>query len=131
MSQMEMFTVDPPVPPFEHGGYIPPAVQIYRGHGLPATYMVLHGMRKWKVPTLFWLMDLIIEALEAGPLHWHDLCRTFSVPVDTETLSRHLELMKGKGLVDAEPVYYGSSSPHLGNYQGFQHSYSLPSIEVS
>tara|TARA_R100001244_G_scaffold63164_6_gene52510 strand:+ start:3910 stop:4314 length:405 start_codon:yes stop_codon:yes gene_type:complete len=125
MNQAELFLEDPPAPEIEHGGYLPPALHIYRGHELSTTYMVLHGMTKWRVPTLFWLMDLIIEALQAGPVHWHNLCRTFNVPVDTDTLSRHLTLMETRGLIHAEPVYYGSSSPHLGNYRGFQYRYSL------
>ena len=129
MNQAEMFEVDPPAPEIEHGGYMPPAVQLYRGHDLPTMYLELHGMHTLRVPTLFWLMDLIIEALQAGPVHWYDLCRTFNVPVDTFTLSRHLDLMKSRGLVHAERVYLGSSSPHLGNYKGFQYRYSLPLLE--
>lgn len=126
MNQTDLFPADPPAPAFEHGGYMPPAVQLYRGHEFPRNYLELHGMRTWRVPTLFWLMDLVIEALQAGPVHWYDLWRTFNVPVDTFTLSRHLDLMESRGLIHAETVYFGSSSPHLGNYQGFQYRYSLP-----
>lgn len=126
MNQSDLFPADPPALAFEYGGYVPPDVQIYRGCEFSTTYVVLHGMSKWRVPTLFWLMDLIIEALQAGPVHWYDLCRKFNVPVDTDTLSRHLDVMRSRGLVLAEPVYYGSSSPHLGNYHGFQYRYSLP-----
>lgn len=131
MNQAEMFPVDPPAPEIEHGGYMPIAIQRYRVHEFPTTYMELHGLRTSKVPTLFWLMDLIIQELQGGPVHWYDLCRTFSVPVSISTLTRHLNLMESRGLIRAEPVYLGSSSPHLGNYQGFQYSYSLPDIEVS
>ena len=131
MSQLEIFAEDPPAPEIEHGGYMPPAVHLYRGREFPRTYLELHGMRTRRVPTLLWLIDLVVEVLQGGPVHWYDLCRTFDVPVDTCTLSRHLELMESRGLIRAEPVYHGSSSPHLGNYQGFQYSYSLPHIEVS
>jgi hypothetical protein len=105
---------------------MPPAVQVYRGHEFPTTYLDAHGMRTLRVPTLFWLMDRVTGALISGSVHWYDLAPLVGAPVNAFTLSRNLELMESRGLIHAEPVYFGSSSPHLGNYQGFQYRYSLP-----
>ncbi|MCK5866301.1 MAG: hypothetical protein KAG87_14160 [Marinobacter adhaerens] len=126
MGQIEMFAAEPPAAAFEHGGYMPPAKQVYRGHEFPGRYKEARGMRTFDVPTLFWLMDRVIEVLTGGPIHWYDLGKAVGLPVETCTLSRHLDLMVNRALIHAEPVYFGSSSPHLGNYRGFQYRYSLP-----
>ncbi|WP_405418730.1 hypothetical protein [Marinobacter flavimaris] len=126
MNQAELFSVDPPVPEVEHGGYMPPATRIYRVEEFPARYKEARGMRTFDVPTLFWLMDRVLEVLEGGPVHWYDMGKAIGLPVDTSTLSWHLGLMANYGLIHAEPIYFGSSSPHLGNYRGFQYRYSLP-----
>lgn len=126
MSQMEMFAAEPQAPAFDHGGYMPPATMLYRGQEFPTRYKDLHGLTTLEVPTLFWLMDSVIEVLKVEPIHWYDLGKAVGLPVETCTLSRHLDLMVGRALIHAEPVYFGSSSPHLGNYRGFQYRYSLP-----
>lgn len=126
MSQAELFPVDPPAAAVEHGGYMPPATMLYRGQEFPARYKDLHGLITLEVPTLLWLMDRVIEVLKGGPIHWYDLGKAVGLPVETCTLSRHLDLMVSRALIHAEPVYFGSSSPHLGNYRGFQYRYSLP-----
>lgn len=131
MSQAEMFPVDPPAPEIEHGGYMPAQVQTYRGHEMPVRYKEGYGMATLDQPTLFWLMDLVIEALTERSSSALELRSKILCAVNVSTLARHLGLMESRGLIHAEPVYYGSSSPHLGNYQGFQYSYSLPDIEVS
>ncbi|KMQ75255.1 hypothetical protein [Marinobacter subterrani] len=126
MSQIEMFASEPPAPTFEHGGYMPPATRTYRAEEFLAKYKDLHGLITLEVPTLFWLMDRVIEVLRGGTVHWYDMDKAIGLPVDRCTLSRHLDLMASRGLIHAEPVYFGSSSPHLGNYRGFQYRYSLP-----
>lgn len=126
MSQMEMFAAEPPAPAFEHGGYMSPTTRIYRVEEFPDRYKDVHGLITVEVPTLFWLMDRVIEVLKGEPIHWYDLGKAVGLPVETCTLSRHLDLMVSRALIQAEPVYFGSSSPHLGNYRGFQYRYSLP-----
>lgn len=131
MSQLEIFAAEPPAPAFEHGGYMPPATRTYRVEEFPARYKDLQGLKTVELPTLFWLMDRVFEALTDGPVHWYDMGKAIALPVDASTLSRHLDLMVSRGLIHAEPVYFGSSSPHLGNYRGFQYQYSLPQKEAS
>lgn len=126
MNQAELFSLDPPAPTFEHRGYMPPAVQVSRGHEFPTTYLDAHGMRTLRVPTLLWLMDRVMDALSSGPVHWYDLAPLVGAPVNAFTLSRHLELMESRGLIHAEPVYFGGKQPGNKDYQGFQHRYSLP-----
>ncbi len=125
MSQAELFPVDLPAVAFEHSGYMPPATMPYRGQEFPTRYKDLHGLITLEVPTLFWLMDRVIEVLKGGPIHWYELGKAVGLPVETCTLSRHLDLMVSRNQIHAEPVYFGSSSPHLGNYRGFQYRYSL------
>ncbi len=126
MNQAELFQEEKPVPDFEHGGYMPPAKQIYRGHEFPARYKDLHGLITLEVPTLFWLMDRVIEVLRVGPVHWYDMSKAVGFPIETYTLSWHLSLMVSRRLIHAEEVYLGGKKPGDKDYAGFQYQYSLP-----
>ncbi|MAM85759.1 hypothetical protein [Marinobacter sp. UBA2678] len=130
MNQAELFPVDPPAPAFEHGGYMPPTTRTYRVEEFPAKYKDLHGLITLEVPTLFWLMDRVMEVLKVGPVHWYDMSKAVGFPVETYTLSWHLSLMVSRGLIDAEEVYLGGKRPGDKDYAGFQYRYSLPE-EVS
>ena len=130
MNQAELFPVDPPAPAFEHGGYMPPATQIYRGQEFPGRYKSGHGMITRNSPTLFWLMDRVMEVLKGGSVHWYDMSKEVGFPIETYTLSWHLSLMVSRGLIDAEEVYLGGKRPGDKDYAGFQYRYSLPE-EVS
>ena len=126
MNQIELIeeTVNPPARAPGSGGYVPAGQHIYRGRQVPATYADQHGMRCFRSPVLPWLMDLVIEELRNGPVHWLDMVRV-GWPVDSDTLSWHLRLMREVGLIEAEPVYYGSRSPREGNYRGYHNCYFL------
>lgn len=126
MNQAELFPVDPPAPTFEHGGYIPPAARTYRQEEFPARYKDLHGLISLEVPTLFWLMDRVMEVLKGGPVHWYDMSKAVGFPIETYTLSWHLSLMVSRDLIDAEEVYLGGKRPGDKDYAGFQYRYSLP-----
>lgn len=126
MNQAELFPVDPPAPAFEHGGYIPPATRIFRGAEFFTRYKSGHGMITRKSPTLFWLMDRVIEVLQGGPVHWYDMGKAIGFPIDTYTLAFHLNIMVSRGLIDAEEVYLGGKRPGDKDYAGFQYRYSLP-----
>lgn len=116
--------VNPSAAQIESGGYSPDGKAIYRGRQVPVTYTHHHGMSVLQLPVLFWLMDLVIEELQAGPVHWLDLLKT-GFPVDPDTLSKHLGLLEHIGLIVAEPVFFGSRSPAEGNYRGFHNQYLL------
>ncbi len=126
MSQMEMFADEPPAPEVEHGGYMPPATQIYRGQEFPARYKAGHGMITREPPTLFWLMDRVIEVLQGRTVHWYDMSKAVGFPIETYTLAFHLNLMVSRGLIEDEPVYLGGKRPGDKDYAGFQYQYSLP-----
>ena len=121
---IEPAPANPPAEPLEHGGYLPSGTAIYNDRQIPVTYAHEHGMRTLRLPVLFWLMDMVTEALEVGPVHWLDLLKT-GWPVDPGTLAKHLSLMEGIGLISSEPVFYGSESPALGNYRGYHNRYYL------
>lgn len=121
---IEPAPADPPAEKLEHGGYLPCGKALYRGHLAPVAYLHDHGMRTLRLPVLFWLMDMVIEALADGPVHWLDLLKT-GWPVNPGTLSKHLGLMESIGLISAEPVFYGSESPAQGNYRGYHNRYHL------
>lgn len=126
MNQAELFPVDPPAPAFEHGGYVPPATQTYRGQEFPGRYRSGHGMITRNSPTLFWLMDRVMEVLKGGSVHWYDMSKAVGLPIETYTLSWHLSLMVSRGLIHAEEVYLGGKRPGDKDYAGFQYQYSLP-----
>ncbi len=126
MSQLEMFAAEPPAPAFEHGGYMPPTTRTYRVEEFPDRYKDLHGLITLEVPTLFWLMDRVMEVLKGGPVHWYDMSKAVGFPIETYTLSWHLSLMVSRGLIDAEEVYLGGKRPGDKDYAGFQYRYSLP-----
>tara|TARA_R100000781_G_scaffold110309_4_gene75686 strand:- start:6089 stop:6484 length:396 start_codon:yes stop_codon:yes gene_type:complete len=126
VNQAELFPVDPPAPAFEHGGYVPPATQTYRGQEFPGRYRSGHGMITRNSPTLFWLMDRVMEVLKGGSVHWYDMSKAVGLPIETYTLSWHLSLMVSRGLIHAEEVYLGGKRPGDKDYAGFQYQYSLP-----
>lgn len=82
-------------------------------------------------PSLFWLMDRVIEVLSEGAVHWYDMGKAIGFPIETYTLSWHLSLMVSRGLIDAEEVYLGGKRPGDKDYAGFQYQYSLPKQEVA
>ena len=57
-------------------GYSPASKIDYRGHLIPASYRETVGMRVESWPTLVWLMDEIMEALQGGPILSSELIRT-------------------------------------------------------
>ncbi|WP_375191849.1 winged helix-turn-helix domain-containing protein [Marinobacter sp.] len=124
MNQIELIEDPVTSPAPESGGYAPTGKHIYRGRQVPATYADEHGMRRFRSPVLLWLMDLVIDQLRQGPMHWLEIAKV-GWPVDSATLSRHLDLMRDVGLIESEPVYYGSRSPREGNYRGYQHRFYL------
>lgn len=126
MNQAELFPVDPPAAAFEHGGYMPPATRNYRGQEFPGRYKSGHGMKTLNPPTLFWLMDRVMEVLKGGSVHWYDMSKAVGFPIETYTLAWHLDLMVSRGLIHAEEIYLGGKKPGDKDYAGFQYQYSLP-----
>jgi hypothetical protein len=126
VSQLEMFAAEPPAPAVEHGGYMPPATRTYRVEEFPDRYKDVHGLITVEVPTLFWLMDRVMEVLKGGSVHWYDMSKAVGLPIETYTLSWHLSLMVSRGLIHAEEVYLGGKRPGDKDYAGFQYQYSLP-----
>jgi len=137
MNQIDLIQAEqvmPANPPAQAPVQIAPVqgkTRSYRGCQVPATYIDTYGMRTFRQPVLFWVLDLILDALELDSMHWYDLPMAVGVPVSTSTLSRHLLLLESAGLISAEPVYFGSSSPRLGNYRGYQKRYHLAESEAA
>lgn len=80
MNQAQLFE---PAKPEARAGYSPASKIDYRGHLIPASYRESVGMRVESWPTLVWLMDEILEALQGGPILSSELHQHVSGPVDS------------------------------------------------
>lgn len=96
MNQAQLFE---PTKPEARAGYSPASKIDYRGHLIPASYRETVGMRIESWPTLVWLMDEILEALQAGPILSSDLSRHVSGPVSHSVIAKHRYLLEELGLV--------------------------------
>lgn len=106
-------------------GYSPASKINYRGHLIPASYRETVGMRIETRPTLVWLMDEILEALQGGPILSSDLSQHVSGPVLPSVISKHRYLLEELGLI--RTVYpTGSSMMYSGGR--IQANYELAEV---
>src|SRR5690554_2776315 len=96
MNQAQLFE---PAKPEARSGYSPASKIDYRGHLIPASYRETVGMRIETRPTLVWLMDEILEALQGGPILSSDLSQHVSGPVAPGVIAKHRHLLEELGLI--------------------------------
>ncbi len=96
MNQAQLFE---PAKPEARAGYSPASKIDYRGHLIPASYRESVGMRIESWPTLVWLMDEILEALQGGPILSSELNQHVSGPVAPGVIAKHRHLLEELGLV--------------------------------
>jgi hypothetical protein len=104
MNQAQLFE---PAKPEARAGCSPASKINYRGHLIPASYRETVGMRIESWPTLVWLMDEILEALQGGPILSSELHQHVSGPVAPGVIAKHRHLLEELGLV--RTVYPGGS----------------------
>lgn len=80
-------------------GYSPASKINYRGHLIPASYRETVGMRIETRPTLVWLMDEILEALQGGPILSAELAQYLSGPLEHGVVAKHESLLEDLGLI--------------------------------
>lgn len=122
MNQAQLFE---PAKPEARAGYSPASKIDYRGHLIPASYRETVGMRIETRPTLVWLMDEILEALQGGPILSAELNRHVSGPVAPGVIAKHRHLLEELGLV--RTVYPAGS---LMMYSGGCIQATLELVEV-
>lgn len=96
MNQAQLFE---PTKPEARAGYSPASKIDYRGQLTPASYRETVGMRIETRPTLVWLMDEILEALQGGPILSAELNQHVSGPVAPGVIAKHRHLLEELGLV--------------------------------
>ena len=96
MNQAQLFE---PAKPEARAGYSPASKIDYRGYLIPASYRETVGMRVETRPTLVWLMDEILEALQGGPILSAELAEHLSGPLEYGVVAKHESLLEDLGLI--------------------------------